>query len=63
MVGRFAYGCDGSHRGKIIGHLYCSTHNMCKKINNVAESDTGRGFNWRGALDGVYAGTRYPKNR
>lgn len=63
MVGRFAYGCDGSHRGKIIGHLYCSTHNMCKKTNNVVESDTGRGFNWRGALDGVYAGTRYPKNR
>ncbi|MDG2046044.1 MAG: methyltransferase domain-containing protein [Halioglobus sp.] len=62
MVGRFAEGCDTSLRGKTVGHLYCSTHSMCKKTHNAVDLNAGRGFNWRGALDGVYAGTSYPKN-
>lgn len=62
MVGRFADGCDSSLRGQTIGHLYCSTHNMCKKTHNAGELKADRGFNWRGALEGVYAGTSYPRN-
>ena len=53
----------GLTEAKLSG-IYIVQPTICvKKLIMSSESDTGRGFNWRGALDGVYAGTRYPKNR
>jgi SAM-dependent methyltransferase len=60
MVGRFAYGCGEEHRGKLIPHLYCSTHHIARKILPTQGQDQTTSFDWRDALSRVYSGTTYP---
>lgn len=60
MVGRFAYGCGEEHRGKLIPHLYCSTHHVARKTLPACNEDDAEVFDWRCALAPVYAGTKYP---